>query len=451
MKTCKRLLAIFLKLILVLLFAGITGCSSGSSVTTPDTSDQDGSPIRFAAASQYVVLAWNDLGMHCLNPTYDVAALLPPYNTVWAQVIRRGNKPQVVTSGVTVEYRILNNTYTYGKRSYGQFWDYLYRMAGITLPRNKGLNLDDPLVHNGLSGTMLSKGDHFQASGIPVCPVNDSNVWNPYQVVEVTAKVNGAVVATTTNTIPTSDEISCSRCHTSNAFVNILQTHDRLEGTTLDSKRPIVCAKCHGSPALGQTKPGKSGKWLSQAIHGFHSTKGAACYDCHPGSMTRCSRSLAHTAVDGKCKTCHGTMADVANSVTNGTRTPWLTEPKCVTCHTGGIPQVDTGSTLYRFSKGHGNLYCSACHGSPHAMVPAQQSSDNAQTIRYQGKAKTLGVCSACHTNSKGPESTLEMGDFLEEHVNGGRLTACHVCHTGFTNVSSTSPWPHSYKWKSRP
>ncbi len=32
----------------------------------------------------YVVLAWNDLGMHCLNPTYDVLVVLPPYNNLVA-------------------------------------------------------------------------------------------------------------------------------------------------------------------------------------------------------------------------------------------------------------------------------------------------------------------------------------------------------------------------------
>jgi hypothetical protein len=32
----------------------------------------------------YIVFAWNDLGMHCLNPTYDSAVILPPYNTVWS-------------------------------------------------------------------------------------------------------------------------------------------------------------------------------------------------------------------------------------------------------------------------------------------------------------------------------------------------------------------------------
>jgi len=69
-------------------------------------------PTPIPQQGDYVIFTWNDLGMHCLNPTYDTAVVLPPYNTVWAQVIRRGDPPEIVTSGLTVEYRLINNTYS---------------------------------------------------------------------------------------------------------------------------------------------------------------------------------------------------------------------------------------------------------------------------------------------------------------------------------------------------
>ena len=50
------------------------------------------------AQADYVVLAWNDLGMHCLNPTYDKLVVLPPYNNLWVQVIKRGVEPEIVTA-----------------------------------------------------------------------------------------------------------------------------------------------------------------------------------------------------------------------------------------------------------------------------------------------------------------------------------------------------------------
>jgi hypothetical protein len=69
-------------------------------------------PPGTVTLGQYTVLAWNDLGMHCLNPGYDKGVVLPPYNTLWAQVIKRGDPPQIVTSGITVSYAIEGNTYS---------------------------------------------------------------------------------------------------------------------------------------------------------------------------------------------------------------------------------------------------------------------------------------------------------------------------------------------------
>ena len=39
--------------------------------------DGDDSNIP-ATKNDYTLLAWNDLGMHCLNPTYDTLVILPP-------------------------------------------------------------------------------------------------------------------------------------------------------------------------------------------------------------------------------------------------------------------------------------------------------------------------------------------------------------------------------------
>jgi hypothetical protein len=402
-----------------------------------------------ASNSQYVVFAWNDLGMHCLNPTYDTAVILPPYNTVWAQVVRRGTPPQVVTTGLTVEYSILNNTTSSNKGTFGQFWTYVQQLFGVSLTVDTGLNLDIPTLHNGLAGTMVAKGDHFQVNGIPVTPINDSNVWSPYQVVAVTVKDgSGTIVARTQATVPTSDEINCAKCHNGNPnpFLDILQKHDTNVGTSLVNQRPVLCASCHGSPALGQSGKGSSGKYLSEAIHGFHASLGATCYDCHPGSKSQCNRSLAHTAADGNCTNvnCHGTMATLAASITSGAKTPWLTEPKCANCHTA-VAEVDTGSVLYRNAIGHGGVYCAGCHGSPHAMVPSGQASDNYQALQYQSGAKSIGSCGVCHAGSKG----AGLGEFLGQHGSGRMSTACNICHTAITTTNTTN-WPHQYQWKNR-
>lgn len=197
--------------------------------------------------------------MHCLNPTYDTAVILPPYNTVWAQVVRRGDPPQIVTTGVTVGYKMLNNTYSDGKSGtapvtseFAQFWTHVQELFGVGLASDTGLNLVDPTVHNGLSGTLRLKGDHFEVDGIPVTPLDDALRWNPYQVAEIRVKdAAGSVVAQTTATVPTSDEIHCDKCHGPTPFTDILTKHDANEGTTLLAQRPVLCASCHGSPVLG--------------------------------------------------------------------------------------------------------------------------------------------------------------------------------------------------------
>jgi hypothetical protein len=412
----------------------------------------DGIP-RSVLDAEYVVFAWNDLGMHCLNPTYDAAVLLPPYNTLWAQVVRRGDPPAVVTDGLTVEYRVVDNTYSYGKTDslggiFAGFWDRVEDIFGVAgLEHDTGLNLDDPSRHNGLSGEMVAEGDHFQAIGIPVVPVDDSGTWNPYQVVEITVRDASAnVVGRTRTTIPTSDEIDCARCHGSDPLADVLVRHDSLHATTLVADAPVLCASCHGSPALGAMEPGTAGTYLSAAIHGAHAERGASCYDCHPGETTRCSRSVKHTADDGNCTECHGSMADVSSSIASGDRVPWAVEPKCTDCHDAGIAGVDTGGTLYRNAADHGGLYCAACHGSPHAMLPTTQPSDGLTAQSYQGAAISIGSCGACHDGSRGPGGLGEYGS-----AHGGSSpevhNACFICHSSVDVI--TGSWPHAFGWSS--
>jgi len=265
-------------------------------------------------------------------------------------------------------------------------------------------------------------------------------------VVEITVRDGtGAMVAQTRTTAPVSDEIDCAKCHGSDAFNDVLVRHDALHGSSLVAAKPVLCASCHGSPALGQSDRGTAGTYLSQAIHSAHASRGAACYDCHPGEKTQCNRSLPHAGTDGNCTTCHGDLATVGGSQDGDGRVPWATEPKCADCHEG-IAEVDTGTALYRQATGHGNLGCPACHGSPHAMHPSREASDDASAVQYQGVATTIGNCAICHRTSRGGGSE----DFAEAH--GGtspeHFNACHVCHTSVP--SDTAKWPHHYEWKSR-
>jgi hypothetical protein len=394
---------------------------------------------------EYSVFAWDDLGMHFLSPSYDQVVILPPYNTLVAQVVKRGSPPVLVTAGITVEYSVENNTKSYGKRLFGQFWDNSLELFSVALARDTGLNFVDPGTHNGLSGTMVTKGDRYQADGIPVVPVDDANNWNPYQAAVITVKDgSGNVIATTKTTIPTSDEINCLKCHDS--FADIIVEH----GRSIPAP-PALCASCHGSPALNAPIQSPATTYLSQAIHRKHAEEGAQCYDCHPGATTKFNRSTRHTTANGNCSTCHGNLSTVGGSG----RTPWVDEPKCVTCHNSGVAEVNTGTTLYRDSFGHGGMSCAACHGSPHAMIPTNKVGsftnwDSYQADQYQGYSgivKSMGSCGVCHPTSRG----WDLKDFPAAH--GGpdpkQMNGCYACHTSVPSGSADiANWPHQFQWK---
>lgn len=373
-----------------------------------------------ASAQSYVLIGWNDLGMHCSNRDFSKIAILPPYNNVHAQLVYKGEggKPVMLTTGYTVNYAIPGNTFSVGKTN---FWTYAQTLFGLAapLPPNVGL------TGNGLSGGMKIEGNGFIATGIPVTPFSDNDLVNekPYQLIHLEARAlnSTTVLASTDVVIPVSHEIGClkSGCHVSEQA--ILNKHSSVNGT-FNRNGPVLCASCHASNALG-TVGTKNAKSLSFRIHDKHksfideraktkSTKLAACYNCHPGANTRCYRDVMLTDGEKVCQDCHGSMATIASSISAGRR-PWLDEPTCRSCH--GSSFGEQTNTLYRNSKGHGNLYCSACHGSPHAITPTTQPNDNLQNVRLQGNAGTLSKCTVCHTTK--PTGAGPHGKYYKDGV----------------------------------
>ena len=60
-------------------------------------------------SSNYSVLAINDLGMHCGDLDTRIASILPPFQVLLAQVIRKGSEPDLNPSGVQVYYSAAAN------------------------------------------------------------------------------------------------------------------------------------------------------------------------------------------------------------------------------------------------------------------------------------------------------------------------------------------------------
>jgi hypothetical protein len=494
------------------------------------------------AAAHWTLIGWNNLGMHCMDDDYAIFSILPPYNTINAQLIDNNGNLVLAPGGITVTYEATTDpTGSINKSSIGKsnFWDYSFVLFGVTLAPDLGL------AGNKMPGTANTPqlmpwaqagapANTFQGLGIPLTPIDDASLTNTYPLFKLVARDAGNnVLAETSIVLPVSSELHCSTCHASatgqadakpapdwvfdpdpkhDFRLNILKLHDQknianpdyinalaqfgyrdtglYDSVALDGKS-ILCATCHQSEALGT--PGAAGtQQLTTSIHSRHanvidpstgklmddSTNRSACYQCHPGSTTRCLRGAMGAAVstaDGsmlmQCQSCHGSMSTVGAA----TRTGWLEEPNCQACHTGDavsnsgqIRFVDafdspghlrvptntrfattpntpaTGLSLFRFSLGHGGLQCEACHGSTHAEFTSSQPNDNLQSIALQGHLGKLADCSACHaivpsTITGGPHGMHPVdqgwvsshGDKVEHNT-----AQCQVCHN--TNYSGT-------------
>jgi hypothetical protein len=395
-----------------------SGAPDARAGGNPPASPPPDDPAPASQAGVYKVISWNDLGMHCMNESFANLAVLPPYNTLWAQVILQGEQPQIVTSEVTVDYSIVDNTYSAGKTN---FWTYAKALFGADLAPNVGLK------GATLAGSMQRDPDHFVVEGIPLTPYLDSapgpgaQYWYPYQRAHVVAKdaTTGSVLAETTTVAPVSTEMRCDTCHadgkepggsTGNVETNILALHDAEEGTSLFASRPVLCAECHASNALNM--PGKAGvPNLSRAMHHRHTPEPGGgegtddCYLCHPGQQTQCLRDVMYQK-GLTCIACHGNTAAVANEVRN----PWVDLPRCGDSHCHGDKYAEEPDKRYRDSKGHGGIYCEGCHGSPHAILPTVQANDNAQNIALQGYPGALDDCRVCHgtwPDGPGPHDML--------------------------------------------
>jgi hypothetical protein len=392
-----------MKKLFFFLMAGIV-LSSFLVAFSPGNDPQPAKP----ATTNYIVIAWNDLGMHCANLDFSNLCILPPYNNQYAHVINVGDSQTMPTvlsasAGVYCTYEVPGNTYSVGKTN---FWEYSLHLFGVTLPPNIGL------TGVGLTGNMIDTLNYHFVEGIPITayPDNSLTVPDPYQLTLIKAyNSSNEVIATTQSVIPVAHEINCvsSGCHPNE--MDILNAHESMPGFNIANK-PILCANCHADNALGM--PGTPGTpSFSQAIHQRHGSETNDCYKCHPGPNTQCFRDVMH-AGGMVCQDCHGSVSNVGNSIENG-REPWLEEPSCGAAQCHGANYAEEPGQLFRHSKGHGGLYCSTCHGSPHAILPSENERDNVQNIALQGYAGTLKECTVCHgyiPNGPGPHGYNPLG-----------------------------------------
>jgi hypothetical protein len=364
-----------------------------------------------AAAGDYLILAASEQGMYFYQRDFDAFLLLPPGNTLRAQVFRlTGEQVELVNSGIDVFYSIVDNTTSADKINFWNFAAYY----GYDVEPNVGI------TGNGLSGRMqLSQdGNYYVATAIPLTPYNDgSRVPNPYQlaVITVTDSESGEVLAQISDVVmPVADEMGCLNCHgIVDTNLNILSAHDRISNTNLleqlSQGTRHRCADCHRDNALGASGvPGVPP--LSQAIHRFHADRMLPrsgitpdCYRCHPGPVAQFYRGAMYMAgISCTNANCHGDMLNVALTQAVG-RQAWLNQPDCSNCHRE-VYGTNMGK-LYHESyllnspdeEMNNIILCISCHNSAHAEWVSTNSLDNLLPIRIMGYPDFIRRCTVCH------------------------------------------------------
>ncbi len=313
------------------------------------------------AKAEYVLTAWSRNGMQHVSDTDGAMTLLPPGNVLEAQLIRRGDKPGVVTEGVTITYRLENEL----DGQYDPAKPLERKPADVTMGRQllgSGNGLPKPPVEvkGALTLSALDKKT-FISAPIPLLPYTEGGSFLPYPLAVVEAKDNyGRVLAYTRAVLPVSTELGCYKCHggswskdgitgiSQETALNILNVHDNNHNTRLVEKFEkakeareegkvgvisygVNCRTCHNDITKARLN-------VSTSMHSFHATrmgefKGAdACSTCHPSQKVNIVKGQAagtdpkkdgstaylrdvHALKAMDCISCHGPLEDLSLSL----------------------------------------------------------------------------------------------------------------------------------------
>lgn len=436
------------------------------------------------------LVGWNDLGMHCMDADYSVFSILPPFNTIQAQLMDAQGNLVANLNGITVTYEaVADPEGSINKSSIGKtnYWAHVNELYGGSSTPNTGLaghdmpgpaNTPQPMAFNSTKGL-------FHAEGIPITPFDDLGRKRTYPMMRLTARSGtGAVLATTDIVLPVSDEMDCSLCHASDSGpaaqpgagwvhdgnferdyrLNILRLHDERQAsnpayaqalhdahlsqhglfdTATSMGRSVLCASCHASNALPGT--GLAGiSALTSAMHAGHSqvidpvtnqtldsgTNRASCYRCHPGSDTRCLRGAmgASVAADATLQIqCQNCHGNMS-AVGDPVRVGWLDQPSCQNCHTGTATH-NNGEIRYTSALDQ--------NGQRRAAVDATfATNDDVPGTGFNLYRFSAGhgglACEACHGSTHAVFPAAHGNDNLQSqdlqgHI--GTLVECTACH----------------------
>ena len=498
-------------LILLPAVAFVAGAEASTTPPSPPVPPDLGPGL--AASDQIRVFPFNDLGMHCMDAEFSIFTLLPPFNVLNAQVVYRNpnGMPMVLDDTYFDLYYNQSsdifgsvNSHSIGKTD---FWDYASSLFGEPIPEGQGLTglyLPGDAPQPGPQ-PMAWEADHgwFSAFGLPMTPLDDAGLTNPYPVLRVAAtyRPRERVMASTPVVVPVSQETNCFNCHATGGMaadrpglpwsddpdlevqtkLNVLILHDADNGTDLQHSTPVLCAQCHYSAALDLEGTGPTGDQIgkptaSRAIHYFHGTREddqgnlifppggpteQTCYQCHPGPQTQCERGPMRSG-GMECAECHFSMQSVGGAeplLPGGSidgqndgqpRRPWVDMPRCQSCHTGDAISHLSGPD-YVAAPGGIRLAQAYRVGDPSAspiLADNKRFAENPNTLYRFSKGHGGMACEACHgsTHAEWPNGTEYSNDnwtaySLQGHT--GKVIECGTCHADGT-LGLTTNGPHA-------
>jgi hypothetical protein len=402
--------------------------------------------------SAYTVVATNDLGMHCTCPTYANWLLLPPFNTIRVQVIKKGSSTaSAVSSGITVSYSMVEeNDAKLIADPYYQLWiTYAPKMfpGYVPVKNNKVIGI----ASTGITGTAVydSQSKSWIAKGIPVFPVTTGTTTldimtdsfgganrDPYLTAKiVVSNSTGSVLGQTTTVVPVAFG-GCCTCHlklaaangypstSAGSFQYMAKLHgqnaSKVDISYLDPDGdgvggPIRCSWCHWDPAMGESAaPGIKAIWPNfKIISGATFTAGQVKVSQYSFSQ---ALHMFHTQ-DALVKS----STYDPNIATN-----------CYDCHPGTGNNVNCYRGVHKSTS---TLWCVDCHGNLNQRVSGGQLTHPWQEASLPTcfKAATGAVPSAaCHSSSSVPQTTWTSafgGYFINARGGMGNLLLCESCH----------------------
>ncbi|TAL07259.1 MAG: hypothetical protein EPO07_00515 [Verrucomicrobia bacterium] len=417
-------------------------------------------PHSLAASAQ--ILGWNNLGMHCMDSDYSVFSILPPYNTVDAQIIVNGALV-TASNGYTLTYQAVAdpdgsiNKTSAGKGNWSQFAAKLYGGVAVDqgLPFPSPYSFWMPGTNNTPQGMLFDSGlDWFFAYGIPITPYDDAGKKNPYPMMRLIAHNSiGTAIATNDIVLPVSDEMDCRTCHASGTQaaakpaagwvwsdnperdfrLNILRLHDEknfaehhnlyvsalaargfnsqglYRGVVADGQ-PVLCAACHASEALAAPSYSNTPP-LTASVHMKHAT--VMDPDLHI--------TLDNSAHRASCYRCHPGSATkcLRGAMGGAVAADGTMAMQCQSCH-GNMSNVGKASRTGWLNE----PTCQQCHSGT-------ATSNNGQ-IRYTSCftdttnwIERIAVNQTFATKSNSPAPGLSLYRFSAGH--GG--LQCEACH----------------------